>query len=273
MIEAPFPTLDAMLSAIGEAGQRLSEIDATEGAAGNISVYLGWPVELRHQFTEVAPMMLPVAVPELAGATFIVTGSGRRLREIAHDPYANLACIQIDPGGTTGQVLTSRQRQFARPTTEFNTHLAVHADQIRRTGINFLALVHAQPPHITYLSHIPRYRDTAACSRALLRWQPETLIQLPEGLGVVPFEVPGSPALMTATVDGLCRHQLVIWAKHGVVARSDASIIRAVDRIEYAETAARYEYMNLMVGEPGEGLSDDELRAIASAFRLKTALF
>jgi rhamnulose-1-phosphate aldolase len=36
----------------------------------------------------------------------------------------------------------------------------------------------------------------------------------------------------------------VLWSKHGVMARSDVSVTRAVDRIEYAETAARYEYMD-----------------------------
>jgi hypothetical protein len=40
---APFPELDEFLFAIGEAGRRLAEIEAIEGAAGNISVYRGWP--------------------------------------------------------------------------------------------------------------------------------------------------------------------------------------------------------------------------------------
>jgi hypothetical protein len=40
-IEAPFPELDEFLFAIGEAGRRLSEIEAIEGAVGNIFVYLG----------------------------------------------------------------------------------------------------------------------------------------------------------------------------------------------------------------------------------------
>lgn len=273
MIEAPYPTLDEILVSIGETGQRISEIEASEGAAGNISVYLGWPVELRRQFPDVAQLELPIAVPELAGATFVVTGSGRRLREIAHNPYANLACIKIDDGGRTGQVYTSRDRLFVRPTSEFNSHLAVHADQIKRSGTNFNALVHAQPLHITYLSHIPRYRDTLACSRALLRWQPEIIVMLPEGIGVLPFVVPGSNALMQANVEALRKHQLVIWGKHGVMARSDISVKRAADRIEYAETGAKYEYMNLMAGELGEGLSDDELRAIAAAFNLNQAIF
>ena len=48
-----------------------------------------------------------------------------------------------------------------------------------------------------------------------------------------------------------------------MLARSDISAKRAADRIEYAETAARYEYMNLVNHEQGEGLSVEEVRAIA----------
>ena len=60
-VEAPFPELDEMLAMIGEAGQRLSQIDASEGAAGNISVYLGWPVDPRRLFPNSEAIALPVA--------------------------------------------------------------------------------------------------------------------------------------------------------------------------------------------------------------------
>ena len=75
---------------IGEAGRHLAEIEASEGAAGNVSVCLRWPVELRTRFPLIDEIELPQAVPELAGATFIVSGSGRRLREIIDEPTANL---------------------------------------------------------------------------------------------------------------------------------------------------------------------------------------
>jgi rhamnulose-1-phosphate aldolase len=45
-----------------------------------------------------------------------------------------------------------------------------------------------------------------------------------------------------------------------------------VDRIEYAETAARYEYMNLVNGERAEGLTLDEIRAVAEAFNVTTTI-
>src|SRR5215211_6654614 len=262
MLQAPYPELDDLLEMMGEAGRRLSDIEATEGAAGNVSVCLCWPLELRSRFPLIDEIELPQAVPELAGVTFLVSGSGRRLREIIDEPIASLGCILVNEGGQTAKMYTSYQRRFERVTSEFNSHLAVHYDQILASHTNFHAVIHAQPPHVTYLSHIPRYQDEGYLNAHLLRWQPETIINLPEGIGFVPFRIPGSPELMQGTLDALRHHRIVIWAKHGVMARSDVSVKRAADRVEYAETAAKYEYLNLCAGEIGEGLSTDEIRAI-----------
>jgi rhamnulose-1-phosphate aldolase len=273
MLEAPFPELDDLLRSIGEAGRHVADIEASEGAAGNISVCVRWPVEPRTRFPVIEEIDLPQAVPELAGACLLVTGSGRRLREIIAEPTANLACIVVGDGGRTGRLHTSHYRRFERVTSEFNSHLAVHQDQIRSTGTNFHAVIHAQPIHLTYLSHVPRYQDATYLNTHLLRWQPETIVNLPEGIGFVPFLVPSSSDLMAANIQSLRRHRIVVWAKHGVMARSDVSIKRAADRVEYAETAARYEYLNLAAGEGGEGLSVEEIRAICRTFDVQQPFF
>jgi rhamnulose-1-phosphate aldolase len=273
MLEAPYPELNDLLHMMGEAGRHLANIEASEGAAGNISICLRWPIELRTRFSLISDIELPQPIPELAGATFIVSGSGRRLREIVDEPTANLACIVVDEGGRTGKLHTSFQRRFERVTSEFNSHLAVHYDQVCATGTNFHAVVHAQPLHLTYLSHIPRYQDVTYLNTHLLRWQPENIINLPEGIGFIPFELPGSPDLMAGTLEALRSHRIVIWAKHGAMARSDVSVKRAADRVEYAETAAKYEYLNLTVGEIGEGLSPEEIRAISAAFNIEQNIF
>jgi rhamnulose-1-phosphate aldolase len=272
-VEAPYPELDELLELVGTAGQRISEIDASEGAAGNISVYLEWPIEPRRRFPQMEEIKLPVAVPALAGGTLIVSGSGRRLREIIQDPQANLGMLVVGPGGKTGKLYTSPRRLFARLTSELNSHLAVHQDQVAMTATNFHAIIHAQPPHLTYLSNVPRYQDQAYLNTHLLRWQPELIINLPEGVGYVPFHIPGSNNLMEATLDKLRSCRVVLWAKHGAMSRSDTSVKRAADRIEYAETAARYEYMNLVAGEPAVGLSVEEIRAICAAFSVKQNIF
>src|SRR5690242_1750967 len=117
-IEAPYPDLDELLEMIGEAGFRLSEIEATEGAAGNISVYVGWPIEPRRKFPIVETIQLPEPVPSLANKGFLVTGSGRRLREILQDPIFHLGYVMVNEGGTTAQLYTAPYRRFARLTSE-----------------------------------------------------------------------------------------------------------------------------------------------------------
>lgn len=273
MLQEPYPELDDLLKMMGEAGRHLAEIEASEGAAGNISICLRWNVEVRNLFPIQSEIELPQPVRELAGAAFLVTGSGRRLREIIDEPTANIACVVVNEGGTTGRVYTSPHRRFERVTSEFNSHLAVHHDQILSSGTNFHAVVHAQPIHLTFLSHIPRYQDEGYLNTHLLRWQPETIVNLPEGIGFIPFRIPSSDELMSANVTSLRSHRVVIWAKHGVMARSDVSVKRAADRVEYAETAAKYEYLNLCAGEVGEGLSVVEIRSICETFDVRQKIF
>ena len=143
MLKAPYPELDDCLKMMGEAGRRLSEIGACEGAAGNISVCLRWPIEPRTRFPSISEFELPQSVPELAGATFLVSGSGRRLREIIDNPTSNVACIVVSADGSKGKIYTSYDCLFQRVTSEFNSHLAVHYDQILASDTNFHAVVHA----------------------------------------------------------------------------------------------------------------------------------
>jgi rhamnulose-1-phosphate aldolase len=266
------PGLDDLLAEIGDAGERLTELGACEGAAGNISMAVGWPLRLAERFPLTEPIRLPQPAPALAGKVVVATGSGRRLRDLGHDPGGSLGAVVVDPGGETGVLHTAPERRFQQLTSEFNSHLAAHEDQLARTGGDFNALIHAQPPHLTYLSHVPDYRDQKRMNRRLMRWEPETIVQFPEGVAVLPFILPGSPELMLATVAGLRTHQVVVWSKHGVMARSAVSVRAAADRIDYLEAAARYEYLNLLNGGLADGLSKDELRQVAASLGVKTTL-
>lgn len=262
----PYPDLDELLANMGAGGARISEIDSSEAGAGNLSVLVGWDLEVRRRFPLEERIDLPHPAPALAGRLLLVTGSGRRLRQIADDPHTAIGAVRVDDGGTTGTLYTSPRRLFERLTSEFNSHLAVHEDHVRRRGLPFHAVVHAQPPHLTYLSHVPAYRDAAAMNSRILRWEPESVVALPQGIGVLDFMVPGSDELMAANVAALRDHEIVLWSKHGVMARSDLSVTRAVDRVEYAETGARYEYMDLVAGGRAERLTDAEVRAVATSF-------
>jgi rhamnulose-1-phosphate aldolase len=271
-LKESYPDLDEVLASIGEAGVRMSALAAAAGAAGNISLCVGWPLDVRRRFPLAEPYTLPLPAPELAGKLILVTGSGRRLRDLQANPEANLGAVEVGADGASAVLYTSSRRLFERITSEFNSHLAIHADQVGRTSAIFQALIHAQPPHLVYLSHLPAYRDQRVFNERLFRWEAETIAHLPEGVGVLPFIIPGSAALMKASVSLLRAHRLVLWSKHGVMARSDFSVTRAADLIEYMEAAARYEYMDVVTGGKSEGLTHDELRAVVDAFQVQTTL-
>lgn len=272
-IEPPFPGLGEIVAVMGEAGHRLAEIGASEGAAGNISVYIGWPLDPRRRFPVEEKIELPEPAPELSDGLLLVTGSGRRLREIAQDPEANIGALIVNADGRTGRFYASHRRLFARFTSELNSHLAVHRQQVPAGDLNFHAVIHGQPVHLTYLSHLPEYQDSLYLNRHILRWQPELIVNLPEGVAALPFRVPGSPELMELTLAAMRDHRVVVWGKHGVMARSALSVKRAADLIEYAETGARYECLNLANHERAQGLATEDIQAICRAFSIEQSIF
>ena len=129
-IAEPYPELDELLRSMGAGGHRISEIDASEAGAGNISVLVGWDLELRRRFPVASEIDLPLPAPALAGKTLLVTGSGRRLRQLHEDPEAAIAGVRVHDDGLTATMYASPRRLFEKLTSEFNSHLAVHQDQV-----------------------------------------------------------------------------------------------------------------------------------------------
>ena len=266
-------TLNEVIDSIGAAGRRLNDIDAVEAGAGNISAAFNWDVDVEEIFPSHRDIDLPWPVPALAGYTVLVTGSGCRLRQLGENPKANLGAVVVHEGGLTGTLNYKKKGNFDKPTSEFNSHLAVHQDQIRSRGIGFHAVIHAQPPHLTLLSHIEDYQDTVALNRRILRWEPETIVQLREGVGYLPFMIPGSQELMAANVAGLRDHQIVLWAKGHEVAFWGFWFCPLWGPVNRGVTVSVYEYMNLCSGGRAQGLTDEELSRVVRAFNVDTTLF
>lgn len=262
--------LREIIDDMGDVGQRMWQMSAAEGAAGNISVFVRALDQLDARLADRGAYDLPVEAPALAGGWVIVSAAGRRVRDIARAPAAVLCLLQIHDGGAQA---TLHAAPKLRPTSELNSHIAIHNDHVGRRELAYHAVVHAQPLRLTFLSHIERYGETPAFNRRLLRWQPETIVEFPEGIGVLPLKVPGSLDQTAVTVEGMRRHRAVVWRHHGIVTRADSSVGKAGDLVEYAEAAARYEYLNLQAGEPSGGLSDDDMRLICTGLGVTQSYF
>jgi hypothetical protein len=72
--------------------------------------------------------------------------------------------------------------------------------------------------------------------------------------------------------ESLRTHRIDVWCKHWVMARSDVPVTRAVDRIEHAEAAARYEPMDLVAGGRAEGPTREQARSVIEAFGVRPTL-
>jgi len=259
--------LDLILAQLGDVGLRMTALNAAEGAAGNGSVWVRNLANVPDLFAKQNLIDLPEPVPALVGGWLVVSGSGRRLRDIAHDLAATLCVLHIQ-SGTTAMLYAA---PGMRPTSELNSHLLIHNMYFTDHTVDQHAVLHAQPPYLTYLSHVLP-PDTTSFSQRLLRWQPETIMIFPQGIGVLPFETPGSHAQAMATANTMRAYRAVVWARHGVIVR-DQDIRHAADLIEYAEAAAHYEYFNLQAGEPSSGLSDDELRRMCQQVGIEQRVF
>ncbi len=265
--------LETVIRELDTMGERLTQLGALEGGAGNVSVFLHGSEVPDSLFSVREPYLLPTTKPMPRSGLFLATGSGVRLREVGTDPQGTLGVLVVSQGSTAATLCTAPCRRFTRLTSELNSHIAIHAGVLERSNTGSVTVLHAQPRRLTYLSHISQYQDTARLSRRLLRWQPETVLNLPHGIGVVPFHVPGSEELMQRTTLEMLTRSLVVWAQHGVIAYSERSPLHALDLIEYAEAAADYEYMNLTAGEPSTGLSESEIRRIATSWGIQQSVF
>lgn len=158
---------------------------------------------------------LGITLPALGNSYFMVTGSGKHLKNIANDPEDNCAVVQLNAAGDAYQILWG-MKDGGRPTSEFPTHLACHAIKMAEDK-DYRVIYHAHPPYITALSGVLPYDDDIM-TKATWGTMTECPVIYPEGLGVVPWMVPGGKEIAVATADKMKtdHYNAVIWALHGI---------------------------------------------------------
>ncbi|MFA7117633.1 MAG: rhamnulose-1-phosphate aldolase [Sphaerochaetaceae bacterium] len=201
------------------------------------------------------------AIPVLSGATFMVTGSGRFMRNVSLEPEKNFGIIRLDDTGSSYSVLWGLED--SRPTSELPTHLMNHAARMSVTNGKCRVIYHAHPANITALTYTIE-PNAKTLSRILWQSETECAVVFPEGIGIVPWMVPGGTEIAKATSVLIKEYPAVVWAFHGVFC-SGSTFDEAFGLMHTIEKAAEIYLKAKSIGIINT-ISDDNLRVLAKAF-------
>lgn len=158
-------------------------------------------------------------VPKLAKEYFLVTGSGKYFRNVIIKPEDSICIIELDEKGENYRIVWGLVNG-GRPTSELPTHLMNHEVKMIATGGNHRVIYHAHPTNIIALTFVLPLEDKVF-TRELWEMSTECPVIFPEGVGVVPWMVPGGRDIAVATSELMKKYNLAIWAHHGMFASGE----------------------------------------------------
>ena len=206
-------------------------------------------------------------VPGLAGEFFLVTGSGKYFRNIKVDPEACLAIIEIDDKGENYRIRWGLV-EGGRPTSELPTHLLNHEVKKKITNGRYRVIYHAHTTNIIALTFILPLKDEVF-TRELWESATECPVVFPDGVGVVPWMVPGGSEIGIATSKLMKKYDIAIWAHHGMFcAGEDFDVTFGL--MHTVEKSAEI-LLKVLSVTPNklQTITADNLRAVAKGFNVK----
>lgn len=259
------PALKAEVEKIAEVAGYLWQNGWAERNGGNITVNVTKMVddEIRQMPAISEVKQIGVTLPALKGCYFYCKGTGKRMRDLARWPMDNGSIIRILDDCASYVIIADNP---VMPTSELPSHLTVHADLIEK-GSDYNATVHTHPIELVAMSHNKKFLGKDVLTKILWSMIPETKAFCPLGLGVVPYELPGSNKLADATLQELQDYDVVLWEKHGVFAKG-LDAMDAFDQIDVLSKSAKIYIDSKSMGYEPEGMSDEQLKEMTVAFNL-----
>lgn len=154
------------------------------------------------------------SVPALGGEYFMVSGSGKYMRNMILDPEANACIIEVDEAGENYRICWGL-KDGGRPTSELPTHLMNHEVKVLATDGRCRVIYHAHPANIIALTFVLPLTDEAF-TRELWEMATECPVVFPSGVGVVGWMVPGGRDIAVATSKLMKDYDAAVWAHHGL---------------------------------------------------------
>ncbi|MEC5273653.1 rhamnulose-1-phosphate aldolase [Caldifermentibacillus hisashii] len=203
---------------------------------------------------------------DLAGMYFLVTGTGKYFKNIIEFPNRDVGLVRIAEDGKSVDIVWGFN-DGGKPTSEFPTHLMGHATRLK-VNPNQRVIMHCHPTNLIAMTFTFPL-DEKEITKTLWKMQTESIVVFPDGVGIVPWMVPGNTEIGKVTSDKLKEFSSVIWPQHGIFA-SGSSIDEAFGLIETIEKAAEiYNIIQATGGQIQQTITDQQLANLARAFGVK----
>jgi rhamnulose-1-phosphate aldolase len=173
-------------------------------------------------------------VPDLGGEVFLISGTGKYLKNIALDPERNLGIIEIDKSGEKYKVIWGYS-DGGSPSCELPSHLDVHSIKKTAAGSTKSTIIHTHPSNLIALTYSLEL-DTYKLTRLLWEMHVECIAVIPEGVEFLPWMVAGSNELADATAEAFIKRNVVVWQYHGAFGwgRNPDEVLGLIDTVEKA---------------------------------------
>ncbi|ELN2737141.1 rhamnulose-1-phosphate aldolase [Pluralibacter gergoviae] len=202
-------------------------------------------------------------MPMLANTPFIVTGSGKFFRNVQLDPAANLGVVKVDSDGAGYHILWGLTDE-AVPTSELPAHFLSHCERIKATGGKDRVIMHCHATNLIALTYVLE-NSTDTFTRKLWEGSTECLVVFPDGVGILPWMVPGTDGIGEATAASMQKHSLVLWPFHGVFG-SGPTLDEAFGLIDTAEKSAEVLVKVYSMGGMKQTITREQLAALGERF-------
>lgn len=209
---------------------------------------------------------MPVQADNLKGEYFITTGSGKFLENVAAEPQNNIAIVEINEAGDSYRIVWGLE-DGGKPTSEFPTHFMNHSIRKRATNGENRIIYHAHTPYVIALTNVLPLK-AEVFTRMLWKSATECAVVFPDGVGVVPWMVPGGADIAKATCAEMEKYEAAVWAFHGLFV-SGPSFDIAFGLMHTIEKAAQIAGIALAANggkAPRQTITDDNIRAIGKEF-------
>lgn len=209
------------------------------------------------------PFQIGWVMSKLKNCFFYCKGTNKRMRDLARDPMSNGSIIRICDDCASYEIIAD---QPVKPTSELPSHLAIH-NYLVENHPDYKASLHTHPIELVAMSHTKKYLDSEYLTKLLWSMIPETLAFAPLGIGVVPYDLPGSIDLAKATEKEILSHDVVLWEKHGTLAIG-TDIIEAFDQTDVLNKAANIYMTAKSMGFEPDGMTAQAIQEVRDVFNL-----